>query len=94
MPAQKNWVPRVAMKEGMPMTAIRKPLRKPTSRPLASAATTASQPSSYSLNSTAKTKPENAITEGKDRSISPAPMTKVSPTASSTSGGRVERKVV
>ena len=94
MPAQKNWVPRVAMKEGMPMTAIRTPLRKPTSRPLASAATTASQPSSYSLNSTAKTKPENAITDGKDRSISPAPMTKVSPTASSTSGGRVDRNVV
>ena len=94
MPAQKNWVPKVAMKDGMPITAIRKPLTTPTSRPLASAATTASQPSSYSLNRTAKTKPENAITDGKDRSISPAPMTKVRPTASRTRGGRVERKVV
>ena len=34
MPAQKNWVPSVAMKEGMPITAIRKPLTTPTSRPL------------------------------------------------------------
>ena len=31
MPAQKNWVPSVAMKEGMPTLATRRPLTKPTS---------------------------------------------------------------
>ena len=55
---------------------------------------TAHQPKLYSLNNTANVKPENEMIEGKQRSISPAPMTKVSPVASSTSGGRVERKVV
>ena len=55
---------------------------------------TAIQPSSYSLNSTAKTKPENPRIAGKQRSISPAPMMKVRPTASRISGGSVERKVV
>ena len=37
MPAQKNWVASVAMKDGMPILATRKPLTKPTSRPEASA---------------------------------------------------------
>jgi hypothetical protein len=46
------------------------------------------------LNSTAKTNPEKAMIEGKERSISPAPMTNVRPAARRMSGGRVERKVV
>ena len=37
MPAQKNWVASVAMKEGMPIVATRTPLRKPTRSPEASA---------------------------------------------------------
>ncbi len=94
MPAQKNWVASVAMKDGMPIRATMMPFRSPTRRPEARPATTASQPRPYSLKSTAKTKPEKAMTAGNDRSISPAPITKVSPTASRTSGGSVERKVV
>ncbi len=94
MPAQKNWVASVVMKDGMPTLAMRRPLTKPTRIPDARPATTASQPSSYSLNNTAKTKPEKAMIEGKQRSISPAPITKVRPTASRIRGGSVERKVV
>ena len=37
MPAQKNCVPSVAMKEGMPIFATRRPLTKPTRTPEASA---------------------------------------------------------
>ena len=94
MPAQKNWVASVVMNEGMPTFAMMTPLIKPTRIPDARPAITASQPSSYSLNRTAKMKPEKAMIEGKQRSISPAPITKVRPTASRISGGRVERKVV
>ena len=94
MPAQKNCVPSVAMNDGMPILATSTPLMKPTRTPEASAATTAIQPRSYSLNRTAKTKPEKAMIEGKERSISPAPMTKVRPVASRISGGRVDRNVV
>ena len=94
MPAQKNWVPSVAMNEGMPILAMIKPLTKPTRTPEARPAMTAIQPRSYSLNNTAKTKPEKAMMAGKHRSISPAPITKVRPTASSISGGRVDRNVV
>ena len=65
MPDQKNCVPSVAMKEGMPIFATSRPLMKPTSTPEASAATTAIQPSPYSLNSTANTKPEKAMIDGK-----------------------------
>ncbi len=82
------------MKDGMPTLAMMTPLTKPTRIPDARPATTASQPRSYSLNRTAKTKPEKAMIEGKQRSISPAPITKVRPVASRISGGRVERKVV
>ena len=94
MPVQKNCVPSVAMKEGMPTLAMRRPFTSPTSMPDAIAAITASQPSPYSLKRIAKTKPEKAMTEGKERSISPAPMTKVRPRASRISGGSVVRKVV
>ena len=82
------------MNDGMPSFAMMRPLRNPTKTPEARAAMTAIQPRSYSLNSTAKTNPENAMIEGKERSISPAPMTNVSPVARRISGGRVERKVV
>ena len=82
------------MKDGMPILAMMTPLRNPTRTPEARPATTAIQPRSYSLNSTAKTKPEKAMIDGKQRSISPAPITKVRPAASRISGGRVERKVV
>ena len=82
------------MKDGMPILAMMIPLIKPTMMPEAKAAITASQPSSYSLNRTAKTKPEKEMIAGKERSISPAPMTKVSPTARIRRGGRVDRKVV
>ena len=94
MPAQKNCVPSVVMNEGMPILAMMTPLMKPTRTPEASPATTAIQPRLYSLKSTAKTNPENAMIAGKHRSISPAPMTKVSPSASRISGGSVDRKVV
>ena len=47
-----------------------------------------------SLKMIASTKPEKPMTAGKLRSISPAPMMKVSPIASSITGGRVERNVV
>ena len=90
MPAQKNCVARVAMNEGMPTLATRTPLIDADEQAADEAATTASQPSSYSLNSTAKTKPENAITEGNDRSISPAAITKVRPSARRISGGSVD----
>ena len=82
------------MNDGMPTLAMMTPLRKPIKVPDASPATTASQPRSYSLNRTAKTKPEKAMIAGKQRSISPAPITKVRPVASRISGGRVERNVV
>ena len=82
------------MNDGIPIRATMTPLRYPTSSPEPTPASTASQPSSYSLNSTAKTNPEKAMIAGKERSISPAPITKVSPTASRTSGGSVERNVV
>ncbi len=94
MPAQKNCVASVAMKEGMPIFATKIPLTKPTRTPEAKPAATASQPRSYSLKRTAKTKPEKAMIAGKLRSISPAPMMKVRPMARRISGGRVERKVV
>ena len=94
MPAQKNCVPSVVMNDGMPIFAMMRPLMKPTRTPEASPAMTASQPRSYSLNKTAKTNPEKAMIEGKERSISPPPITKVRPVASRMSGGRVERKVV
>ena len=106
MPYQKNWVPSVAMNEGMPILATSRPLMKPTSTPEAMATSraiarlddSASQRepvrSSASLNSTAKTKPEKPMIAGKQRSISPAPMMKVRPTASRISGGSVDRKVV
>ena len=94
MPDQKNCVPSVAMKLGMPTRAISTPLRKPTNTPDASAPSTASQPNWYSLNSSANTKPEKAITAGNERSISPAPITKVRPIASRISGGAVESSVV
>ena len=71
MPAQKNWVPSVVMNDGMPTLAMMTPLRNPTRIPDARPAMTAIQPRSYSLNSTAKTKPEKAMIEGKERSISP-----------------------
>ena len=74
--------------------ALRALEREEDLAPEASAATTASQPRSYSLNRIAKTKPEKDITAGKERSISPAPMMNVRPTARSRSGGRVDRKVV
>ena len=82
------------MNEGMPILAMIKPLTKPTRTPEARPATTAIQPRSYSLNKTAKTKPEKAMIGGKQRSISPAPMTKVRPIASRMSGGSVERNVM
>ena len=47
-----------------------------------------------SLKITAKTKPENPRIAGKQRSISPAPMIKVRPTASRITGGSVDKKVV
>ena len=94
MPAQKNWVASVAMNAGMPTFAMITPLTNPTKTPDARPATTAIQPRLYSLNSTAKTKPENAMIAGKQRSISPAAITKVRPAANSTSGGNVERNVV
>ena len=87
-------MPSVAMKEGKPIFAMSTPLIRPTMTPAASPAATAIHPSRYSLNSTAKTNPEKPMTAGKERSISPAPMMKVRPTASSISGGNVERKVV
>ena len=65
MPAQKNCVPSVVMNEGMPTLAMIRPLMKPTRIPDARPATTASQPRSYSLNRTAKTKPEKAMIDGK-----------------------------
>ena len=46
------------------------------------------------MNRTAKTKPEKAMIAGKERSISPAAITKVSPVASRISGGAVDRNVV
>ena len=82
------------MNDGMPILAMMTPLRNPTKTPEASPAMTAIQPRSYSLKRTAKMNPEKAITEGKERSISPAPMTNVSPVARRMSGGKVERKVV
>ena len=94
MPYQKNWAASVAMKEGMPTLATRTPLMKPIRIPEPSATTTAIQPRSYSLNRTAKVKPEKPMIAGKHRSISPAPITKVSPMASRISGGSVDRKVV
>ena len=100
MPYQKNWVPSVAMKEGMPILATSTPLMKPTSSSAAMAShgdRTDGKPAAAfdtSLKSTAKTKPEKPMIAGKQRSISPAPMMKVRPTASRISGGSVERKVV
>ena len=94
MPAQKNCVASVAMNDGTPMRATSTPFRNPTISPEPSPASTATQPSPYSLNSTANTKPENAMIAGKHRSISPAPITKVSPTASRIRGGSVDRNVV
>ena len=82
------------MNDGMPILAMRTPFRTPTSKPDASPASAASQPRSNSLKRTAKTKPEKEMIAGKERSISPAPMTKVSPIARRTRGGSVERKVV
>ena len=82
------------MNDGMPRRATRSPFTAPTSTPERSATITASQPSPYSLNSTANMNPENAMTEGNDRSISPAPMTNVSPIDSKMSGGRVDRNVM
>ena len=82
------------MNDGIPILAMMSPLRNPTKIPEASPATTAIQPRSYSLKRTANTKPEKAMIDGKLRSISPAPITKVSPVASRISGGSVERKVV
>ncbi len=49
MPAQKNCVASVAMKEGMPSLATSTPLMKPTMMPAPSPARTAIQPRWYSL---------------------------------------------
>src|SRR5947209_14446291 len=94
-PYQKNCAARVAMIEGTPIRATIRPLIYPTRAPAASARTMPSQAlhaGSKVLYAQEKAKPDSATTAGKLRSISPAVMTRVSPSAAIRVGGTVSRK--
>ena len=95
MPYQKNWVPSVAMKDGMPTLAMMHAVDE-TDQHAGAERRDHRQPAEVVFleqdgedeAGKADDRPES------DRSISPAPMTKVRPMASRISGGRVDRKVV
>ena len=88
-PFQKNCAASVAMIDGTPTTATIRPLMYPTRAPDANAATTASHGLAPCRKVQEKTKPEKAMIAEKLRSISPAQMTRVRPSASTSCGGTV-----
>ena len=76
-PRHKNWVPMVATREGTPIFTTMIPLSQPASTPAARQARKPSQTLWVVRKTTSKAVMPKAMTEGKDRSISPAMITRV-----------------
>ncbi len=91
-PRKRNWVPIVTTRDGMPTIVTRSPLKSPASAPTARAAAIPS--STLPVASQALTKPTipSAMIEGKERSMSPAMMTRVRGIAITAKYGVVSAK--
>lgn len=92
-PRQKNCVPMVAMMDGTPTYATRKPLQRPIPKPIRMATMTPSQTCPVCIAVSAKPNPATASVEGKHKSISPAATTNVSPSARKPYRGKVESRL-
>lgn len=77
------------MIEGTRSRATRTPFTQPTSAPATSARRKPGHPTSKVWKHQVNTNPDSATTAGKLRSISPAVITNVSPTARTSIGGTV-----
>jgi hypothetical protein len=91
-PLIKNCIPRVATIEGMPIKVTNEPLINPTIAPDKRPTRKPKITLLVASNVTAKIYPERAMTEGKERSISPIARTNVKPRAIKPIMGTVDKK--
>jgi len=84
----------VAMIEGTPTLAMIVPLKNPIAIPTMIPQTMARMMFLVARKTSEKMYPENAMIAGKERSISPAVMTKVSPRAMMRVKGTVDKKAM
>ena len=89
-----NIVLKVAMIDGTPILAIIMPFMKPIPMPTIKLQTSATIMLPVLRNDNPKMYPQKAIMPGKERSISPAVIIKVKPSAMISVNGTVERKAI
>jgi hypothetical protein len=87
----KNCIPIVTIIDGIPILVTKSPLKRPTIPPVKILAIRAIKILPVVSKVIANIKPDKAITEGNDRSISPMARIIVSPKAITPTNGTVER---
>ena len=93
-PRQKKSKPIVATMAGTPVRVIIKPFTNPIASPVATPAAAPASTEPVVFDTSAKTKPDIAMFEAKDKSISPVTTTSVIAVATIMMNGIVERKVM